>query len=348
MTTDAATRTPTTPPPVEQLANELINYMSALPQAAIRTVATLRIADHLAGGPQDVGTLARLAGASPGPLHRVLRYLAVRGFFVETAPGTFGLAPRGDLLRDDHPMGLRPHFDLDGTTHRMEQAYGGLLATVTSGRPAYADVHGSDLYADVEADPQRSAAFAAQMASRAQPVARALAAAHPWAGVDEVVDVGGGSGALLCALLQAHPHLRGTVVDLPRTSAEAEARIAQAGLGERARAVAGSFFDRLPAGADVYLLASILLDWPDEDAQRILATCAAACRPGARVLVVDWFATPEANPVVQTHVDVHQMVLVGGRVRAPEEVVALAAGAGLRHETTAPCGLGTSLLTFVR
>ncbi|QCB94978.1 methyltransferase [Cellulomonas shaoxiangyii] len=339
------------PPPLtpddERRAGELINFMSVLPQAALRAVATLRVADLVAAGVDEVGALAAHAGVQPDRLLRVLRYLAVRGFVVEAAPGRFALTDLGQLLRDDHPLGLRAHFDLHGVTHRMEQAYEGLLGTLCTGEPAYRGTHGRDLYDDVEDEPGRTAAFTAQMSSRAQPSARGLAALPGWADGQDVVDVGGGDGAHLAELLTAHPHLRGTVVDLPATCRQAVRRFAALGLGERARTAAGSFFDPLPAGADAYLLCSILIDWPDEDAVRVLTRCAEACRPGGAVLVVDWLRAEGANPVVTTHVDLHEMVLVGGRVRTPTEVAALAARAGLRHVATAPCGAGTTLLTLV-
>ncbi|MBF0688251.1 MAG: methyltransferase [Cellulomonas sp.] len=342
-TTTALRPPPPVTPEVQQRASELISYMSTLPQYAIRAVATLHVADLVAAGVTDSDELAERCDVRPEALRRVLHYLAVRGFFVEVAPTRFTLSPLGELLRDDHPLGLRPHFDLEGVTHRMEQAYAHLMTSLRTGGPAYRVAHGTDLYDDVEDDPARTAAFTDQMSSRAEPSARALADLPLWSEVREVVDVGGGDGAHLTHLLTRHGHLRGTLVDLPGTAARAAARFAAAGLGARALTAPGSFFAELPGGRDVYLLASILLDWPDEDAGRVLRRCADACTPGSRVLALDWLRVPGANPVVTSHVDVHEMVLVGGRVRTAEEVGALAAQAGLRLVSSEPCGQGTTL-----
>ncbi len=286
----------------------------------VHVAATLRIAQHIAAGKAEIAELAEAAGADRDSLHRMMRHLVSKGVFEEPAPGRFALnqVARGFL---EEPILLG--FDLDGMGGRMAHAWGTLLPAVRTGRPAYHEVFGRGFWEDLEAHPKIAAAFDALMgrAGHGVPDPHVLVNPADWASVRTVVDVGGGTGALLAEILRAWPTLHGTLVDLPRTVARSREVFQAAGVADRVTAVAQSFFDPLPGACDVYILKNVIGDWPDREATAILKRCAEAARPDGRVVV---FTGEEASP------ELLMMVLVGGRGRSLAEFRAMAGEAGLR------------------
>ncbi|SNT47079.1 O-methyltransferase [Actinomadura meyerae] len=295
---------------------------------AIRVAATLRVADHIADGTRTSEALAVAVDAEPDALRRVLEHLVTFGALTRE-DGAYGLTPLGEQLRDDHPGGLRRWLDLDGAIGHADLCFVEMLHTVRTGEPAFPRRFGRTFWDDLSADPGRAASFDALMGGRLAEEAPALAAAYPWGGLGHVVDVGGGDGSLLIALLRAHENLRGTVIDLDGPVARAERAIAEAGLDDRADAEAGSFFDPLPAGAGGYLLSGVLHDWDDEHALRILRRCAEAASGTGKVLVVENVANVE-GATRDTEGDLRMLCYVRGRERTLDELGDLAAQASLR------------------
>lgn len=294
----------------------------------MHVVATLRIADHIAAGRSGIDDLARASDADAAALQRVLRHLVGKGVFAEPAPGRFALNAAAHALRDDHPSRQRIGLDLDGIGGRMAYAWGGLLRAVRTGKPAYAETFGRPFWDDLDAQPDIAASFDALMgpAGHGVPDPEVLRTAD-WAAVRSVVDVGGGTGALLAEVLRARPGSRGTLVDLPRTVARAGETFRAAGVADRVTIVGQSFFDPLPAGADLYLLKNVLADWPDAEAMALLRGCAIAARPAGRVVILGGVAPDGegggADPALL------MLVLVGGKERSLGEFRALARSAGL-------------------
>jgi hypothetical protein len=291
---------------------------------AIRVAATLRLADLMAGGVSSVATLAERSGADTDTLHRLLRYLACRGVFTETGPDSYGLTESAAVLRSDHPLGMRDWFDLEGSGGRMDAAFTALLDVVRTGKPGYPLVHGRELWEDT------GESYNALMNRHTEFAAPAVVNGYRWDGVRSLVDVGGGSGSLLRGIAAANPRLSATLVDLPDAAEAAGRAFAKAGLAERCTAVAGDFFEPLPAGAEVYLLSWVLHDWPDADAERILRRCANAAGTDGRVVVVENLDSGE-RPEVTTAMDLRLLVLFGGRERTAAQLDTLAAAAGLRR-----------------
>ena len=302
---------------------------------AIRVAATLRLADSIAAGTRTPEALATAVHADPDALERVMAHLVTAGVLTRTDAG-FGLTDVGEQLRDDHPAGVRPWLDLEGAIGRADLCFTELLHTVRTGEPAYPRRFGRPYWDDLSADAALFASFDALMGGRLAEDAPVVAEAYPWGGLGSVVDVGGGDGTLLLAILRAHPALRGTVVDLAGPTARAEQAIASAGVGERASAVIGSFFDELPAGAGGYLLSGVLHDWDDEPAGRILRRCADAAGDAGRVLVVDHFGGP-----VDTEGDLRMLAYVRGRERTLDRLAELAAPVGLHLGSCTPAGTRT-------
>lgn len=288
----------------------------------VHVVATLRIADHIDGGMRRIEDLAHASGSDVEMLQRVLEHLVGKGVFVEPEPGTFALNEPARALLDGP---LRLGLDLDGIGGRFALAWSGLLRQVRTGKPAYHDIFGLPFWEDLDAHPELGAAFDALMgpAGHGAPDAAVLVN-RDWHKVRTVVDVGGGTGSLLAAILQAHPEIHGTLVDFPRTVANAAETFAAAGVSERVTVVGQSFFEPLPAGADLYLLSRVLHDWPDPEATDILRRCAEAVAAGGRVVVVGSVSLDSAAPGLAP-----DTVLVGGKNRGLEQLREIAAKAGL-------------------
>jgi precorrin-6B methylase 2 len=312
---------------------------------AIRTAVTLRVPDEIASGTGRLDELAEACGADPGALGRLLRHLVHRGVFAEPSPDVFALTDVGELLCDRSGAGHGSYLDLDGLGARMDLAFAGLPQAVRTGEPGYASVHGRDFWADLDAHPAFRAYFDELMLSQQRFTAPQVAALYPWDDVRHVTDVGGGAGGLLAEVLGAHPHLRGTLVDRAEPAATAARGFAEAGLADRAEAVAGDFFEPLPPGADVYVVSRALTDWSDARATAILRRCAQAAGPGGRVLVVEVLPTEPHVPHLSSY-DLKMLVVVGGRERGVDDHIALGAAAGLKLANTYHGAGGLTLLEF--
>ena len=292
---------------------------------SVHVVATLRVAEHIAAGNTHIDKLAAACGADRDSLYRVMRHLVSKGVFEEPTPGEFAL---NGLARQliDHRLGL----DLNGFGGRMAHAWSTLLSAVRTGKPAYHEVFGREFWEDMDANPQIGAEFDALMgpAGHGVPDPNVLVNPADWESIRWVVDVGGGTGALLAEILRAHPKVRGTLVDLARPVAASSELFQAAGVADRVTTVAQSFFDPLPAGADLYLLKNVLSDWPDREATEILRRCAEAARPSGRVVVFTG-----AGPDDPASPELLMLILVGGRGRSLGEFGDLACEAGLEMRT---------------
>ncbi|HYX86305.1 MAG TPA: methyltransferase [Gaiellales bacterium] len=288
----------------------------------VHVVATLRIAEHVEAGARMLDDLAAAAGCDRYALGNVLRHLVRKGVFREPEPGVFELNDAARQLLDPQ---VRIGLDLDGIGGRMAYAWGTLPTYVRTGAPGYHEVFGMSFWDDLAAHPDVAASFDELMgpAGHGTPDA-GFDLTGGWGRVRTVVDVGGGTGAMLAEILRAHPDVTGTLVDLPGTVARAAYVFEKAGVAGRVSAVGQSFFDPLPAGADLYVVKKVLNDWPDREAAAILARCAEAARPDGRVVVLGG-----VSPDGVTSSLVIEMVLVGGRQRTVSEFRELAAQAGL-------------------
>jgi SAM-dependent methyltransferase len=296
---------------------------------SMHVVATLRVADHIAAGTTRINDLAAASGATADSLHRVLRHLVSKGVFEEPLPGQFALnEPARALLNSSTRLGL----DLDGFGGRMAYAWGSLLSAVRKGAPAYHEIFGRPFWADLEAHPDLAASFDALMGppGHGTPDPNVLVTGD-WESVRTVVDVGGGTGSLLAEILRARPTVRGTLVDLPPTVARSAEVFQRAGVTERVTTAGQSFFDPLPAGGDLYLLKSVLSDWPDREATAILRRCAEAARPAGRVVVLSGVSPDESGPPSPALL---MMVLVGGKERSLAEFRELGRAARLQVQAT--------------
>ncbi len=278
--------------------------------------------------------LADDVGAHADVLERVLLHLVSVGLLNRDELGAFSLTKLGERLFVEGGKGATPPWlDLGNPLGRAELSFTRLLDAVRTGEVAYAAQYGNTFWDDLDSDPSWSAQFDAALARGVERRAREVAQAYDWAALGEVVDVGGGDGTLLVALLRAHPTLRGTVLD--RSLEPAKRALDAAGLSERANAVAGSFFEPLPPGAGGYVLSRIQSNWSDADVRTILLRCSEAAGTRGRIIVIDELV---ADGAVATENDLRMLVYFGGRERTAANVCDLAADVGMSLEAIIPVG----------
>ncbi|HEY7146930.1 MAG TPA: methyltransferase [Streptosporangiaceae bacterium] len=240
------------------------------------------IPDLLAEGPRGVAELAAASGTDRRALHRMLRALAAGGLVRQTAPGTFELTALGQPLRTGVTRSSRDAAIMFG--EEVFRSLADISYTLRTGQPAFDKVYGLPFYDYLARNPQAAATFTAAMGQA--PVPPALAACD-LSGARTIVDVGGGNGGLLSWVLRANPRARGVLLDLPPAVAQARAALAGDELAGRVEFAEGSFFEQMPAGADVYVLSRVLHNWPDEQAAAVLARIRGAIAPGGRLLVFE-------------------------------------------------------------
>lgn len=289
----------------------------------VHVAATLRVADRLVDGPMAIRPLAQACAADADALARVLRQLVSKGVFEEPQVGSFAL---NDAAREFLNEGTCLGLDLDGFGGRMAHAWGTLLSAVRTGKCAYSEAFGRTFWQELDANPAIGAQFDDVLgpAGHGIPDPEVLVDPADWASVKTVVDVGGGTGSLLAEVLKARPGVRGILVDLPRPVATSARMFQEAGVADRATAVAQSFFDPLPAGADVYLMKNVLADWPDAEALALLKRCAEASRPNGRLVLLGGVSSGD-----RPSPELLMLVLVGGRSRTLDEFREMARVAGL-------------------
>jgi O-methyltransferase domain/Dimerisation domain len=320
--------------PQRDLARLIDGYLTT---QLLYVAAKLGVADVLADGPRTGREIADAVGADADVLVRVLRGLVLEDVLAEDDDGRFALTALGEGLRDGVPGSLRGAALARGELYWS--AAGGLLRAATEGGTAFEHVHGERFFEHLAGDPDRAAAFQASMADRARREAADVVAAYDFAGLRDLVDVGGGSGVLLEAILRAAPGLRGVLVDRPQAVARARARLVDAGLEHRCECVVGDFFDAIPPGADAYLLSRVIHDWDEADAQRILTTCRDAMPVEARLLLVEAILPERAQDGPEAvWRDVHMLILFSARERTEAQYGRLLADAGFELRRAVPTG----------
>ena len=310
---------------------------------AIHVAATLGVADLLADGPRTSDELAVATNAHAGSLYRLLRALSSVGVFYEDDGRRFSLTPMGALLRSDVPGSLRGWAMHVGRPY-FQEAWGHLEHSVRTGDNAFQHVHGTDVWAYRAERPDESAIFDLAMESLTGAANRALLDAYDFGRFASVVDVGGGNGALLAALLGEFPAMRGVLLDQPHVVANAAAVLERAGVADRCEIVGGSFFDEVPAGGDAYTLKSIIHDYEDARAVTILRICRRAMAADAALLLIERIVGPPNEDPRAKFSDLNMLVAPAGRERTLQEWDALVTLAGFRLTTATPSTSGLAVI----
>jgi hypothetical protein len=333
----------TEPSPSAELMRLVNGYQVS---QAIQVVATLGIADLLRHGPRTSDDLAAATDAHPRTLYRVLRAVAAVGVLHEGEGASFSLTAMGEGLSSDavEPVGQwaafigRPYY---------WQAWGDLLHSVRTGENAFRHVHGAAIWDYRAQHPDEGAIFDRAMTGLSRGVTGAVVEAYDFSRFASVVDVAGGQGALLAAILAAHLDMRGVLFDQPHVVARAAEVLRAAGVGDRCEVVGGSFFEAVPEGADAYLLKAIVHDWDDATSIKILEACRRAMRPEAKLLVLERVVAPPNEGAATKLSDLNMLVAPGGEERTADEFAALLTAAGFRLTAIVPTGTRLSVIEAV-
>jgi hypothetical protein len=299
---------------------------------AVRAAADLGLIDALADGVPDSAALAARVDVPPDQLVRLLRVLEDVGLVEQDAAGGLALTGRGQLLRADDPSGLHSLLAMQTWPPHL-LSWGRLPDALRSGAGTFEAANGASLWKLMAGDPDQSRVFNAAMARRGAWQAGALLEAVDLTDVTTVVDVGGGRGAMLTALLTEVDRLHGIVADQPHVVAEAASALAAAGLADRCQVLPADFFAAVPANGDAYVLSNILHDWNDDESVAILRVVRAAMPAHARLWVLERVLDPDPprDPFEQTELhllDLHMLVTFGARERSVDEYAALLTAAG--------------------
>ncbi|MFF7024679.1 methyltransferase [Streptomyces klenkii] len=314
---------------------------------AIHVAVELGLPALLQDGPRTVADLAAAAGAHEPTLRRLLRLLAASGIFEEVGhDDLYGHNALSEVLLPDptSPVATDARFQAAPWHWR---AWERLAHSVRTGEASFDVANGVSFWQLTQQDPQARELFNHAMGSVSLAESRQVAEAYDFSGADTVVDIGGGRGSLMAALLESAPGARGVLLERPEVAGEARALLESRGVGERCEVLPGDFFETIPAGADLYLIKHVLHDWDDEDVLRILRRIAAAMAPGSRLLVIDNLI--DERPAASTlFVDLLLLVLVGGAERSESDFATLLEKAGLTVERSLPCGSGPLRIVEIR
>ncbi|MDH6579481.1 methyltransferase [Kitasatospora sp. MAP5-34] len=304
----------------------------------------LGIPDALAASALTADELATATGAHAGFLLRLLRAATTAGLLAVDAQGRFSLTVLGGMYRSDSPVQAAP-LDAMHAAPAVWQAWGALEESVRTGKPAFNLVHGKGLFDHLGGDPELAGRFHAAMGAGSAVQLPAITRGFDFTGFGHVIDVGGGNGTHLAAILAANPALRGTVFDTADGVLEAPGVLKDAGVADRCEITAGSFFDSVPAGADGYLLKNILHDWDDASSKKILDNIRSGLARNGRVVVFSSVLSEgrqNEDPLEALGAaifDIEMMVVTTGRERTLTEFEQLFAASGLRltKVTPLPC-----------
>jgi hypothetical protein len=313
---------------------------------AIYVAARLGIADLIGDSARAIEDLANQTKTHAASLRRVLRLLASSGLFAEDHEGRFSLTPIGAYLRSNVPGSMHAAALLFGGI--TQRTWGHLLQSVETGEPAFRLVFGKDPFAYFAEHPDEGANFDTAMAAFTTQIATAVAAAYDFTRFRQIVDIGGGSGALLAGILRAHPTLKAILFDLPHVVERAIPQLSALGLADRCDVVGGDLFQEVPYGADAYLLKHVIHDWDDEGAIAILRTCRRAMHPDAKLLIIEGVYPARIDQSEESRGaasnDVNMLVCTGGRQRSEAEFRRLYDAAGLRLTQIMPTAMPVQII----
>jgi hypothetical protein len=295
----------------------------------LHVAAKLGIADELAQGPKSARELAAACDCNAEALYRTLRALAHIGILIEQNQQRFKLTPMGEYLKSGVRDSLRGTAILFGEPW-LWNAYSELLHSAKTGQAAFEHAHGSSLVEYLREHEDASKTFEEAQKSTSDAETAGILRACDFTGVTSVIDVGGGRGSLLAALLAKHPALQGTLYDLPHVVESADVALTTGDLAARASLTGGDFFERVPAGGEIYLLKNVVRDFDDERAAQILKNCRAAMGPDSRLVLFERLVGEPTEASESKLLDIDALAMFGGRLRAEWEHQALLDTAGFR------------------
>lgn len=323
-------------PPAAVMMEMITNAWAA---QAITVAADLGIADALANGPLTADELAAAVNADADALSRLLRALISRGVFRQRRDGHYELTPLADTLRSGAEVSVAGFARFVGSPQHREH-WSHLADAIRTGRAVIPELRGKPAFEYLADEPELAEIFNDAMTSGSEFAIAAVTAAYDFSPFGTIVDVGGGLGRLLAAILQATPDARGILFDLPQVVAGAPTVLSEHHVQDRVQVAEGSFFDTVPDGGDAYVLKNVIHDWPDEDAVRILGNVRAAVGAGKKLLLVEFVIPGHDREFLGKWADLEMLLAAAARERTAAEYDRLLSSAGFRMtrvvETASP------------
>jgi ubiquinone/menaquinone biosynthesis C-methylase UbiE len=313
---------------------------------AIYIAAKLGIADQLADGPKTAEEIAAGTGAHAGAIYRIMRALSSVGVFTEDADRRFGLTPLSGTLRTDAPGSLRAFATVElGEEHYP--AWGDLLYSVMTGEIAFDKAFGMPVWEFYARNPENARTFDDAMTGMTLATEEAILTNYDASSIRKLVDIAGGHGSLIAALLKSNSEMKGILFDLPDVVEGAKKRMEAEGLSDRCEVVAGSFFEAVPEGADAYILKWIIHDWDDERSIAILKNIRRAMAEDGKLLLVEAVLPTSSEPHFGKFIDLNMLVMTGGRERTEQEYRVLLEAAGFKITRLIPTESPMSIIEAV-
>jgi hypothetical protein len=330
------------------IREQMLQMMSGLwVTRGIYVAAKLGIADLLKDGPKTAEQLAVATDTNADALYRVLRMLGSTGIFSETEDKRFSLTPLSETLLSDIPGSLRPGAIAElGEIHY--DAWGNIMHSVKTGGIAFDDHFGMDVWEYFRKDTAKAENFNRYMAGSSEPLNRAISTGYDFSGFEKIVDVGGGLGGMISAILIQNPHLRGVIFDSPAVVEQSREFLAERGLTDRCEAIGGDFFESVPPGGDVYTMRWILHDWEDERALTILRNVHKVLPQNGKLLLAESVVPAGAEPHFSKFFDLIMMTMTGGRERTEKEWTELLDKAGFKIDRIIPTETFLSIIEATR
>jgi ubiquinone/menaquinone biosynthesis C-methylase UbiE len=301
---------------------------------AVYLAARLKLADAVGDRPASLSEIARTTGTRPENLRRLMRALAAHGFFRDTGNENFGQTPLSETLRSDRPGSMRAFAEAE-LGHDHYDSWANAESCLREGGTAFERLYGMPIWRYYAEHPETNALFGEAMTNLTAIANAAVLSSYQFAPFRHAVDIGGGHGSFLSAILDHHPDARAVLFDLPSVLAAA----ARAGFVTRHQArlelAGGDFFEAVPAGGDLYLLKFVLHDWDDERSGAILNNIRRVIDPTGRLVVVEIVLPPMNEPHIGPLIDLNMMVMTGGAERTEFEYGELLAKSGFRMERVA-------------
>jgi ubiquinone/menaquinone biosynthesis C-methylase UbiE len=309
---------------------------------SLYAAAKLGIADLVKDGAKHCDQLAKATDTKVDALYRLMRGLASVGVFAEQESGYFALTSIAQGLRSDLPGSMRDSILLGGSEYY--HAWGNLLYSLQTGENGFEQVYGTSVFNYYQQNAESGAIFDRAMQNISEAIKPAIVNGYDFSDISKLVDVGGGNGSLIAAILKANPHLQGILFDQNTAIATAEAVLTTEGVSDRCEVIAGDFFESVPQGADAYFLKYVLHNWDDSEAIAILRNCRRVMDEKGKLLVAEQVIPPGNEPFSGKLIDLHMLVTLGGCERTEAEYRGLFEAAGFSLNKIIPTRSNVSII----
>jgi hypothetical protein len=321
---------------IDQPVQQMMQLMSGLwITRSLWVAAKLGISDLLVDVAKSVDDLAAETGTHADSLYRILRALSMVGVYAEGEDRTFSLTPLSETMRSDVVGSLRGAIIAEmGQAHY--EAWGNLMASVKTGDIAFDNKFGKDIWAYFQTEPEQAENFNRYMASMSEPLNEAISTKYDFSSYGKLIDVGGGIGGMISAILSKNPDLKGAIYDAPSVCEQAKGFLASKGVADRCEAIPGNFFESVPAGGDIYSMRWILHDWEDSKSLTILENIKKVMPENGKLLLAEAVVPEAGEPHFSKFFDLIMLVMTGGRERTEKEWRALLDKAGYKIDRIIP------------